>query len=516
MNSFQAQTFGTTPFASVRSMDFATPGSITKDLTNSSIQENYLQTQLNASIHNYTTESHHINVSSASSTPAPTTSSPQPIAQDTLPVRAFTPGTTDERYTSSGDSSDTDYSVAGVPPVFSTKEDTSFTDLALLQPNKQLEHDYRTYIKEKGLMAFLNKYIPESMTKREICTMIVDFGYSKENIQHYQILTIRETLSILVDLIMNDDTINAKDQEYFEISDIEEQYYTVDDLRHDLTKSSKVLVITGAGISTSLGIPDFRSFQGVYSQLSAALSEPQKVFDKSTFMKDPTLFYSNAHLVLPPEGKYSVLHAFIKLLQDKNKLLRNYTQNIDNLETKAGILPNKLIQCHGSFAEATCITCKNKFLGAKIFDHIRHQQVPRCSTCWASIREAQMSHGVIKPDIVFFGEDLPKKFHRNLHSDVKSCDLVLVIGTSLKVEPVASIIDKVPRRVPRVLINKDPIPDRDFDLSLIGYCDDIVSYLVQGLGSAWDIPHELYNNEEQFEVSFAADLTNTIRISRAL
>ena len=82
-------------------------------------------------------------------------------------------------------------------------------------------------------------------------------------------------------------------------------------------------------------------------------------------MREPGLFYTIAHLVLPPDGKFSLLHAFLKLLQDKHKLLRNYTQNIDNLEQRAGLKLEKLVQCHGSFAKAKCVSCQGIFAGEK-------------------------------------------------------------------------------------------------------------------------------------------------------
>ncbi|CAI4327977.1 BAM_G0008490.mRNA.1.CDS.1 [Saccharomyces cerevisiae] len=85
--------------------------------------------------------------------------------------------------------------------------------------------------------------------------------------------------------------------------------------------------------------------------------DPQDVFNYNIFMHDPSVFYNIANLVLPPENIYSPLHSFIKMLQMKGKLLRNYTQNIDNLESYAGISTDKLVQCHGSFATATCVTC---------------------------------------------------------------------------------------------------------------------------------------------------------------
>ena len=101
------------------------------------------------------------------------------------------------------------------------------------------------------------------------------------------------------------------------------------------------------------------------------LSDPQEVFDLDLFLNDPNIFYSIAHMILPPNQIYSPLHSFIKLLQDKNKLLRNYTQNIDNLESYAGIHKENLIQCHGSFATASCITCGYKVDGEIIFQKLK-------------------------------------------------------------------------------------------------------------------------------------------------
>lgn len=122
------------------------------------------------------------------------------------------------------------------------------------------------------------------------------------------------------------------------------QYNTVDDAARLIKESHKIIVITGAGISTSLGIPDFRSKgTGFYDKVAArGYSEPQDVFDIYEFDRDPTLFYDLAGDILPDQ-KLGVTptHAFIKLLQDKGQLRRNYTQNIDDLESLAGISRDK-------------------------------------------------------------------------------------------------------------------------------------------------------------------------------
>lgn len=144
-------------------------------------------------------------------------------------------------------------------------------------------------------------------------------------------------------------------------------------------------------ISTSLGIPDFRSKDtGLYSQLQhLGLSDPQEVFDIQLFREDPTIFYSVAKDILPSSKRYTPTHAFIRLLQDKGKLLTNFTQNIDNLERHAGILSEKLIQCHGSFATATCIECKHKVPCEKIYYDLKAGKVARCDNCIKVIREAK-------------------------------------------------------------------------------------------------------------------------------
>ncbi|KAJ3343984.1 NAD-dependent histone deacetylase sir2, partial [Kappamyces sp. JEL0680] len=145
-----------------------------------------------------------------------------------------------------------------------------------------------------------------------------------------------------------------------------------------INKAQNIVVLTGAGVSVSCGIPDFRSKNGIYSRLAEfELSDPQEMFDLAYFKFRPETFYSFAKEIYPSNFKPSPSHMFIKMLQDKGKLLRNYTQNIDTLENLAGIKPEKLVQCHGSFASATCITCKYKVPGKAIEAEIFSKTVPR-------------------------------------------------------------------------------------------------------------------------------------------
>ena len=162
-----------------------------------------------------------------------------------------------------------------------------------------------------------------------------------------------------------------------------EQHNTIDDAVQLILESNNILVVTGAGISTSLGIPDFRSKNtGFYSQLlEKGFAEPEEVFDLFRFDEAPSVFYSLAKEILPVTDRCSVTHAFIRLLQERQKLLTNYTQNIDNIEQFAGIHEDKLIQCHGSWKTASCRQCGYTVPGTDILEHVRSGTVPICTVC---------------------------------------------------------------------------------------------------------------------------------------
>lgn len=252
------------------------------------------------------------------------------------------------------------------------------------------------------------------------------------------------------------------------------------------------------------------------------ISEPEEIFNIEDFDNTPGLFFALAGDILPDEKKFSPTHAFIKLLQDKSKLLTCYTQNIDNLEQSAGIARDKLIQCHGSFATATCRRngYKNeghRVPGSAIFDDIRAGRIAYCKRCEDEIaamkaeRKAKEKRqkrfkltpnkrtptpfadsdgegddenpGIMKPDITFFGEQLPNTFfERFTENDCKVVDLVLVLGTSLKVAPVSEMPNYLPHKVPHVYISREAIRHVEFDVQCLGDCDDVVVELCNRAG----------------------------------
>ncbi|KAJ2664001.1 NAD-dependent histone deacetylase sir2 [Coemansia sp. RSA 1200] len=312
---------------------------------------------------------------------------------------------------------------------------------------------------------------------------------------------------------------------------------TVDDVVGLLMKSKRIMVLTGAGVSVSCGIPDFRSPTGIYTRLNEefGLDDPQQMFDIEYFREMPELFYSFAKDLYPGNFQPAPTHAFVKLLEDNGQLLRNYTQNIDTLEHVQGI--KNVLNCHGSFATATCIKCGYKCNGKELEKDVMAGQIAYCPECAAAqtkktgiVSGAAASsdtgtaallggpfgskggkdvyayngssdndddeadddygaiRGIMKPDITFFGEKLPDQFDEALTADREKVDLLLVMGSSLKVAPVSDIMSNLPHTVPQIVINKTPILHFNFDVQLLGNADDIVAYLAKRCG--WELYHQ--------------------------
>ncbi|KAL2355198.1 NAD-dependent histone deacetylase SIR2 [Cryomyces antarcticus] len=243
-------------------------------------------------------------------------------------------------------------------------------------------------------------------------------------------------------------------------------------------RAKRVVVMTGAGISTSAGIPDFRSpTTGLYANL-ARLNLPyaEAVFDISYFRQNPRPFYTLAHELYPGKYRPTITHCFIRLLHDKGLLLKLFTQNIDCLEREAGVPDDKIVEAHGSFARQSCIECKTPYPDDLIRKHIDEMAIPYC--------QRKSCGGLVKPEIVFFGEQLPAAFFANRGLPAEA-DLCIVLGTSLTVQPFASLPGFCEEGVPRLLINQEQVGSlgsRPDDVLLLGDCDDGVRKLAKACG----------------------------------
>lgn len=153
-----------------------------------------------------------------------------------------------------------------------------------------------------------------------------------------------------------------------------------------------------------------------------------------------------------------------------------FTQNIDCLERAAGVSSSRIVEAHGSFATQRCIECKTAFPDDLMRDAIQASRVPHCLTLDCN--------GLVKPDIVFFGESLPSRFFE-MRDVPHESDLAIVMGTSLTVQPFASLPQLVPDGVPRVLFNMERVGDlggRADDVCILASCDEGVTMLAAELG----------------------------------
>ena len=256
----------------------------------------------------------------------------------------------------------------------------------------------------------------------------------------------------------------------------------------DYIKSKNVhniIVLAGAGMSTSAGIPDFRSpGTGLYFNLQKYhLPYPEAVFDMEYFPSNPAPFYEVMKSMFPGQGYYfpTLCHKFIKLLSDNGMLKKIYTQNIDGLEEVAGIPTEKIVHSHGTFSTAKCLSCGKKFSDTSVFmNEIKQGTIIRCEC-----------GGLIKPDIVFFNEALPDEFFNSIQHDFDDCDMLIVIGTALVVYPFADLVNVVPLNCPRVCINREKVgktmsyDNLGRDVALLGNSDEIAVELANLLG--WEL-----------------------------
>ncbi|TFK52026.1 SIR2-domain-containing protein [Heliocybe sulcata] len=367
----------------------------------------------------------------------------------------------------------------------------------------------KRYLKEHGMTAFIMEYVIERGAS--IPYLIYAFGISLcKELRNKRPTTLLYFLKVVL-------SQELRTREKLT------GYNTIDDAVELIQKSQRIVILTGAGISVSCGIPDFRSRNGLYAQLKEKneynLDDPQQMFDMEYFRENPTVFYSFASQIYPSNFTPSPCHRFIKLIEDKGKLLRNYTQNIDTLETLAGV--QNVLQCHGSFATASCLNCKVKVPGIEIEQDILQRRVPLCKACNTAVpspkpvakkngkkkgrksgsnwdsdesdspEEKDYPPGVMKPDITFFGEKLNDAYDRALMEDRDKVDLLIIMGTSLQVAPVSETITYLPHSIPQILINKTPIRHINPDIILLGNADDIIHHLCAKLNWALPAPRQL-------------------------
>ena len=198
----------------------------------------------------------------------------------------------------------------------------------------------------------------------------------------------------------------------------------VSELQKLIDEANNIVFFGGAGVSTSSGIKDFRGKNGLYKSVTDF--PPEYLLSSACFYKEPDLFfefYKNNLNSLSVEP--NIVHKYLKKLEDKGKLKAIVTQNIDGLHQSAG--STNVLEIHGSIYHNHCLKCSKSYDASFVFESVG---IPKCSC-----------GGIIKPDVVLYGEMLPGDTLNKACLAISNADLLIVAGTSLTVEPAASMMN---------------------------------------------------------------------------
>ena len=228
-------------------------------------------------------------------------------------------------------------------------------------------------------------------------------------------------------------------------------------------EAKSIVALTGAGISTESGVPDFRGPQGVWTQNPKA----ERLSNIHYYMSDPEVrrlawkgrLDHPAWSATPNAG-----HLALVELEQRGKLHALVTQNIDGLHQRAGSSPERVIEVHGTLHEVMCMNCSWRGPMEPVLEHVRKgEEDPPCERCG----------GILKSATISFGQPLVPDVIRRAMQAAERADLLLAIGTSLQVYPVAGAVPIAKAAGARVVIvNAEPTP---FD-------DEVDAVLRQSIG----------------------------------
>jgi NAD-dependent deacetylase len=227
-----------------------------------------------------------------------------------------------------------------------------------------------------------------------------------------------------------------------------------------IREAGKVVVLTGAGISTESGIPDFRGPQGVWTKNP----EAEKMATLQHYMSDPEVrrrAWQNRLQWLAREAKPNAGHRALVELEKLGKLDTIITQNVDGLHQEAGTSPEIVVEIHGTLREVMCMRCGERGPMERALERVRAgEEDPPCRSCG----------GILKSATISFGQNLVNEDLMRSQEEASSCNLMLAIGSSLSVHPIAGVVPIAKRAGARVVIlNAEPTA-----------MDDIADLVIRG------------------------------------
>ncbi len=209
-------------------------------------------------------------------------------------------------------------------------------------------------------------------------------------------------------------------------------------LKNIIDNSKRIVIFSGAGLSTNSGIPDFRSANGIYNQKTKLNIRPEEIISHSFFVSNPKEFYEfYFDKMVYPKALPNIAHKYFHELEEMGKDVSIVTQNIDNLHQMAG---SKVVyELHGSIIRNYCTKC-HKFYSLN--DIMNKRPIPYCDC-----------GGIIKPDVVLYEEGLDDMVVEGALDKISDADTMIIVGTSLTVYPAAGFI-RYFRGSNLILINK--------------------------------------------------------------
>jgi NAD-dependent deacetylase len=236
-----------------------------------------------------------------------------------------------------------------------------------------------------------------------------------------------------------------------------------------IRRRGPAVALTGAGISTESGIPDFRSPTGIWARY-----DPQEYATIEAFRADPDKvwsFYALRFRALT-EAEPNAGHVALAELERAGHVRAVVTQNIDLLHERAG--SRDVVEVHGSIRTSSCLSCGSRHSLSEILPRLEEASAPTCAACG----------GVLKPDVVFFGELLPQAAIDRAYELARSAGLLLVVGSQLEVWPVSLLPDETVQAGGEVaIVNKGPTTfDSRAHLKIDGGAGETLSALLRELG----------------------------------
>ena len=239
-----------------------------------------------------------------------------------------------------------------------------------------------------------------------------------------------------------------------------------------IARAKDVVVFTGAGVSTESGIPDFRSPGGIWTRF-----DPED-FTIDKFLSNPGTRLKQWRFLLLDnllqDAVPNAAHMAIAELESLGKLNCVITQNIDNLHQKAGNAPDRVYELHGNLKWIRCLDCGGRYALEEILSRDgMTDEPPACDRCG----------GILKPDVIFFGEALPEKTLQEATRRANHCDLLIAVGSSLVVYPAAYIpLYAKQAGAGLVIVNLTPTPvDQIADVVIHAAAGEVMGRILQGV-----------------------------------